>query len=123
MASKRLGRPGPWLWQGWPWGAAAAEGGRHLNPLEGTPRRQVGVQVGGAIERVEGDLVLAVGRTGDHLVRARVRVRLGLGLREPNPNPNQEITASSSSDAIAATCPVSAETKSSLASTSMPCRG
>ena len=29
-------RPGPWLWQEWPWGAAAAEGGRHLDPLEGT---------------------------------------------------------------------------------------
>ena len=26
-------RPGPWLWQEWPWGAAAAEGGRDLNPL------------------------------------------------------------------------------------------
>ena len=32
-------RPGPWLWQEWPWGAAAAEGGRHLNPLEGTRLR------------------------------------------------------------------------------------
>ena len=29
-------RPGPWLWQEWHWGAAAAEGGRHLNLLEGT---------------------------------------------------------------------------------------
>ena len=29
-------RPGPWLRQEWPWGAAAAEGGRHLNPLEET---------------------------------------------------------------------------------------
>ena len=29
-------RPGPWLWQEWPWGAAAGEGGRHLNRLEGT---------------------------------------------------------------------------------------
>ena len=29
-------RPGPWLWQGWPWGAATGEGGRHLNRLEDT---------------------------------------------------------------------------------------
>ena len=29
-------RTGPWLWQEWPCGAAAAEGGRHLNRLEGT---------------------------------------------------------------------------------------
>ena len=44
MASKGLGalprisrgRPGPWLGQGGRWGAAAAEGGRHLNPLEDT---------------------------------------------------------------------------------------
>ena len=28
--------PGPWLWQGWPRGAAAAEGGRRVNRLEGT---------------------------------------------------------------------------------------
>ena len=28
--------PGPWLWQGEPWGAAAGEGGRHLNRLEAT---------------------------------------------------------------------------------------
>ena len=35
-AQDHAGRPGPWLWQGWPWGAAAAEGGRHLNRLEGT---------------------------------------------------------------------------------------
>ena len=28
--------PGPWLWQGGPWGAAAGEGGRHLSRLEGT---------------------------------------------------------------------------------------
>ena len=26
-------RPGPWLWQGWPCGAAAAEGGRRVNRL------------------------------------------------------------------------------------------
>jgi hypothetical protein len=36
-------RPGPWLWQEWPCGAAAAEGGRRVNRLEGTalgsPRR------------------------------------------------------------------------------------
>ena len=29
-------RPGPWLWQGWPCGAVAAEGGRRVNRLEGT---------------------------------------------------------------------------------------
>ena len=27
-------RTGPWLWQGWPWGAAAGEGGRRVNRLE-----------------------------------------------------------------------------------------
>ena len=31
-------RPGPWLWQGWPRGAAAGEGGRRVNRLEGTGR-------------------------------------------------------------------------------------
>ena len=31
-----MGRPGPWLWQGGRWGAAAAEGGRRVNPREGT---------------------------------------------------------------------------------------
>ena len=35
-AQDQPGRPGPWLWQGGQWGAAAAEGGRHLNLLEGT---------------------------------------------------------------------------------------
>ena len=25
-----------WLWQEWPWGAAAGEGGRRVNRLEGT---------------------------------------------------------------------------------------
>ena len=35
-AQDQAGRPGPWLWQGRPWGAAAAEGGRHLNPREVT---------------------------------------------------------------------------------------
>ena len=29
-------RPGPWLWQGGQWGAAAGEGGRRVNRLEGT---------------------------------------------------------------------------------------
>ena len=34
-------RPGPWLWQEWPCEAAAGEGGRPLNRLEGTaPRRR-----------------------------------------------------------------------------------
>ena len=28
--------PGPWLWQGGQWGAAAAEGGRRVNRLERT---------------------------------------------------------------------------------------
>ena len=32
-------RPGPWLWQGWPCGAAAGEGGRRVNRLEGTGGR------------------------------------------------------------------------------------
>ena len=31
-------RPGPWLWQGWPCGAAAGEGGRRVNRLEGASR-------------------------------------------------------------------------------------
>ena len=31
--------PGPWLWQGGQWGAAAGEGGRRLNRLEGTSSR------------------------------------------------------------------------------------
>ena len=30
------GRAGPWLWQGWPRGTAAGEGGRRVNRLEGT---------------------------------------------------------------------------------------
>ena len=29
-------RPGPSCWQGWPWGAAVAGGGRRLHQLEGT---------------------------------------------------------------------------------------
>ena len=29
-------RPGPWLWRGWPCGAAAGEGGRRDNRLEAT---------------------------------------------------------------------------------------
>ena len=33
-AQDEAGRPGPWLWQEGQWGAAASEGGRHLNPLE-----------------------------------------------------------------------------------------
>ena len=42
MASKgplprtRGQRPGPWLWQEWPCGAAAGEGGRPVNRLEVT---------------------------------------------------------------------------------------
>ena len=32
-AQDQAGRTGPWLWQGWQWGTAAGEGGRHLNPL------------------------------------------------------------------------------------------
>ena len=35
-AQEERKRPGPWPWQGWPRGAAAGEGGRHLNRLEGT---------------------------------------------------------------------------------------
>ena len=31
--------PGPWLWQGWPWGAAAGEGGRRVNRLVRTVRQ------------------------------------------------------------------------------------
>ena len=30
-------RPDPWLWQGWPRGAAAGEGGRRVSPLEANP--------------------------------------------------------------------------------------
>ena len=33
------GRPGPWLWQGGQWGAAAAEGGPPSQPARGYPRR------------------------------------------------------------------------------------
>ena len=32
-------RPGPRLWQEWPCGAAAGEGGRRVNRLEGTSGR------------------------------------------------------------------------------------
>ena len=32
-------RAGPWLWQGWPCGAAAGEGGRRVNRLERTASR------------------------------------------------------------------------------------
>ena len=42
-AQDEVGRPGPWLWQGGQWGAAAGEGGRvssHLNRLEGTKLRK-----------------------------------------------------------------------------------
>ena len=36
-AAKDEGKhPGPWLWQAGQWGAAAAEGGRRVNRLEGT---------------------------------------------------------------------------------------
>ena len=35
-------RPGPWLWQ---WSAAAAEGGRRVNRLEGTASRVAAVGV------------------------------------------------------------------------------
>ena len=35
-AQEQAGRPGPWLWQEWPWGAAASEGGRRVNRLEDT---------------------------------------------------------------------------------------
>ena len=41
-------RPGPWLWQGWPCGAAAAEGGRRVNRLEGTGGEGGSDGVGGA---------------------------------------------------------------------------
>ena len=34
--------PGPWLWQGGQWGAAAGEGGRRVNRLEGTRRAGTG---------------------------------------------------------------------------------
>ena len=37
-AQDEVGRPGPWLWQAWPCGAAAGEGGRRVNRLEGTSR-------------------------------------------------------------------------------------
>ena len=35
-AQEQAGHPGPWLWQEWPWGAAASEGGRRVNRLEDT---------------------------------------------------------------------------------------
>jgi len=35
-AQDQAARPGPWLWQGGQWGAAAGEGGRRVNRLEGT---------------------------------------------------------------------------------------
>jgi hypothetical protein len=35
-AQEERKRPGPWLWQGWPRGVAAGEGGRRVNRLEGT---------------------------------------------------------------------------------------
>ena len=38
-AQEQAGRPGPWLWQEWPWGAAASEGGRRVNRLEDTGAR------------------------------------------------------------------------------------
>ena len=56
-AQESVRRPGPWLWQGWPWGAAAAEGGRNLNRLEGT--RLHLVLVPARAQQAERDLVLA----------------------------------------------------------------
>ena len=44
-AQDEVGRPGPWLRQGGQWGAAAAEGGRHLNPREGTVHDELAVLV------------------------------------------------------------------------------
>ena len=40
-----MGRPGPWLWQGGRWGAAAAEGGRCVNPREATVHNELVVLV------------------------------------------------------------------------------
>ena len=36
-------RPGPWLLQGWPCGAAAGEGGRRVNRLEVTQQSFLGL--------------------------------------------------------------------------------
>ena len=45
-AQDEVGRPGPWLWQGWPRGAAAAEGGRRVNRLRGTTEQSKGNSMG-----------------------------------------------------------------------------
>ena len=54
-------RPDPWLRQGWPWGAATAEGGRRVNRLEGTV----------------GEDHLRGNNRGGARIRVRVRVRVG----------------------------------------------
>ena len=88
-------RAGPWLWQGWPCGAAAAEGGRRVNRLEVTHAQH-------AMELVVGERAVAIhvhlaeeGRDlrhryvvtqaahalGELLVRRRVRVRVRVRVR------------------------------------------
>ena len=74
-AQDQAGRHGPWLWQGWPCGAAAAEGGRRVNPLEGTPHDQV-VRPRLAVSPAVALLVRARVRVG-----VRVRVRVGVTVR------------------------------------------
>ena len=53
-------RPGPWLWQEWPRGAAAAEGGRRDNRLEATNHEILWRYCGDIVEilwRYCGDIV------------------------------------------------------------------
>ena len=74
--------PGPWLWQGGQWGAAAAEGGRRVNRLEVT--LGVGHSDGHVLSR-EVHLVrvrVRVRASGEvHLVRVRVRVTVQARVR------------------------------------------
>ena len=45
-AQDEVGRPDPLLWQGWPRGAAAAEGGRRVNRLRGATEQSKGNSMG-----------------------------------------------------------------------------
>ena len=67
-------RAGPWLWQGWPCGAAAAERGRRVNRLEGTAQARLHrVRV-----RVRARVRVRVRARVRVRVRIRVRVRVGV---------------------------------------------
>ena len=88
-AQDEVGRPGPWLWQGWPRGPAAGKGGRRVNRLEGTwqklasfclvelpsglPERQM--RKSGIRPTARSWLGIALG------VRVRDRVRVRFGVR------------------------------------------